>query len=64
MESDEGPQGVAETIDNIRSRVSFERSRRAISSLGLVWMGLCRSGGATSGSEQEMSMNGDIFARI
>lgn len=66
MESDEGPRGVAETINNARLRASCGRSRGAISGLGLVWIGLQDGGEATSGAngKQEMSMNEGIFARI
>ena len=66
MESDEGPRGVAETIDNAKLRASCGRSRRAINGLGLVWIGLQGSGKVMSGAngKQEMSMNEGIFARI
>lgn len=50
MESDERPRGVAETIDNARLRASCGRSRRAISGLGLVWIGLQCGGEATCGA--------------
>lgn len=55
------------SIDNAKAvRVSCERSRRAISGLGLVWIGLQYGGEATDGAngKQEMSMNEGIFARI
>jgi len=53
VESDEGPRGIAETIDNARLKVSCGRSRRAISGLGLVWIGLQCSGEATKRSERK-----------
>ncbi|CAL1680579.1 unnamed protein product [Lasius platythorax] len=55
------------SIDNAKAEsILREKSRRAISGLGLVWIGLRRGGEATDGAngKQEMSMNEGIFARI